>query len=148
MKSKGSAGRTSSRLAVLVSDTSHWISGWWCWHRIAVLSTVGDKWYDHTSINDLHVHSSALFCTLLYYPALSYTPPLLLDYDIAVSHNSHAQLGNKDEALSNYIASLHVYEAVSGKKSPSYISTLANLGELFMCCRLSDLVGLILTTTA
>ena len=42
------------------------------------------------------------------------------------------QLGNKDEAMKNYLAALHIYEEVSGKKSPSYVSTLANLGELKM----------------
>ena len=40
------------------------------------------------------------------------------------------QLGNKDEAMKNYLAALHIYEEVSGKRSSSYVSTLANLGEL------------------
>ena len=42
---------------------------------------------------------------------------------------STSQLGNKDEAMSNYISALHTYEDVQGKKSTSYVSTLANLGN-------------------
>ena len=38
------------------------------------------------------------------------------------------QLGNKDDAMNNYIAALHTYEDVQGKKSTSYVSTLNNLG--------------------
>ena len=97
--------------------------------------------YMHMAVCCTVLYCTVLYCTALYstlpYSTLLYstllfcTPPLLLDDNIAVSHVSHVQLGNKDEALSNYIASLHVYEAVSGKQSPSYISTLANLGELF-----------------
>jgi hypothetical protein len=40
------------------------------------------------------------------------------------------QLGRKEEALSNYLMALHTYELASGKKSTSYVSTLANLGDV------------------
>ena len=31
--------------------------------------------------------------------------------------------------MDNYIAALHTYEEVQGKRATSYVSTLANLGE-------------------
>lgn len=42
------------------------------------------------------------------------------------------QLGRKEEALSNYLMALHTYELASGKKSTSYVSTLANLGDVWL----------------